>query len=152
MRAAYFRTEYEAAGVVVRIGRRSAAMDGLLRGRRAAFVTAWNPMSRRMPRGWNERMLARLRQAARGRIVAEGWGSARGWAERHLLIEGDPRALITLARRFRQVAIVVVAPGRKARLLVRDEPGSSGGRAAVRAVEVLSRGWREVREGTQAAG
>jgi hypothetical protein len=119
MRAAYLRTEYEAAGVVVRIGRRGAAMDALLRGRRAAFVTAWNPMSRRMPRGWNDRMMDRLRQAARGRIIAEGWGSARGWAERHLLVAGDPRALAVLARRFRQAAIVVVSPGHAARLVVR---------------------------------
>lgn len=118
MRAAYLRTAYEAGGVVVRIGRRSAAMDALLRGRHAAFITAWNPMSRRRPRGWNERMLARLRQAARGRIIAEGWGSARGWAERHLLVAGDPRALAVLARRFRQAAVVAVAPGRAARLVM----------------------------------
>lgn len=118
MRAAYLRTAYEAAGVVVRIGRRSAAMDALLRGRRAAFITAWNPMSRRMPRGWNERMLARMREAVRGRIIAEGWGSARGWAERHLLLAGDPHWLVVLARCFRQAAIVVVVPGRAARLVM----------------------------------
>jgi len=115
---AYSQTAYEAAGIVVRVGRRSAAMDDLLRGRRAAFVTAWNPMSRRMPRGWNDRMLDRMREAARGRIIAEGWGSARGWAERHLLVAGDPRWLATLARRFRQAATVVVAPGRPARLVM----------------------------------
>jgi hypothetical protein len=116
MRAAYRRTAYEAGGVVVRIGRLSPAMDALLGRSRAGFVTAWNPMSRRMPRGWNQRMLARLRQAARGRIIAEGWGTARGWAERHLLVAGDPRRLVVLARRFRQAAIVVVAPRRPARL------------------------------------
>ncbi len=118
MRAAYLRTAYEAAGVVVRIGRRSAAMDALLRGKRAAFVTAWNPMSRRMPRGWNERMLNRMREVARGRIIAEGWGSARGWAERHVLLTGDPRWTTRLARRFRQAAIVVVAPRHAARLVL----------------------------------
>ena len=91
MRAAYLRTAYEAGGVVVRIGRRSAAMDALLRGRHAAFITAWNPMSRRRP---------------------------RGWAERHLLVAGDPRALAVLARRFRQAAVVAVAPGRAARLVM----------------------------------
>lgn len=117
MRAAYLRTVYEAAGLGVRIGARSAALDRLLGRRRAAFVTAWNPRSRRRPRGWNERMQARLRQAARGRIVAEGWGRARGWAEHHLLVAGDPRWLAALARRFRQAAIVLVAPGRRARLV-----------------------------------
>ncbi len=128
MRAAYLRTEYEAGGVVVRIGRRSAAMDALLAGRSAAFVTAWNPMSRRMPRGWNDRMLARLRAAARGRVLAEGWGSARGWAERHLLLAGDPRALALLARRFRQAAIVVVAPRRRAVLRVSPRAAAAAAR------------------------
>ena len=119
MRADYARTDYEAGGIVTRIGRRSAALDALLRARgvrHAGFVTAWNPFSRTMPRGWNERMLARLRQAARGRVLAEGWGRARSWAERHLLIAGDPRWIATLARRFRQHALVLVAPGHPARL------------------------------------
>jgi hypothetical protein len=119
LRAAYARTAYEAATIAVRIGRRSAAMDALLRAkgtRAAGFVTAWNPFSRRMPRGWNERMLARLREAARGRVLAEGWGSARSWSERHLLIAGDPRWLMRLARRFQQNALVVVARGQPARL------------------------------------
>lgn len=126
LRAVFARTGYEAAGIVCRIGARSATMDVLLRAksaRQAGFVTAWNPFSRRMPRGWNARMLARLREAARGRIIAEGWGRGRGWAERHLLVAGDSRALLVLARRFRQHAIVAVAPGRPARLLsARAEP------------------------------
>lgn len=121
LRAAYARTDYEAGGAVARIGRRSKAVDGLLRAgrvRAAGFVTAWNPFSRPMPRGWNERMLARLREAARGRVLAEGWGRGTGWAERHLLVAGDPRRLATLARRFRQHAIVAVAPGHPARIVV----------------------------------
>lgn len=121
LRAAYASTDYEAAGAVARIGRRSAALDALLRrhgARQAAFVTAWNPYSRRMPRGWNDRMLARLREAARGRVVAEGWGRGRGWAERHLLLAGDPRRIATLARRFRQHAIVAVRPDAPARLVL----------------------------------
>lgn len=127
LRAAFARTGYEAAGIVVRVGRPSAAMDGLLRrngARAAGFVTAWNPYSRRMPDGWNARMLARLRQAARGRVIAEGWGRGRGWAERHLLLAGDARCLLRLARRFRQHAIVAVASRRPARLLSAGaEPG-----------------------------
>jgi hypothetical protein len=119
IRAAYARTDYEAAGIIARIGRRNAALDALLRAtgaRHAGFITAWNPFSHRMPRGWNERMLARLREAARGRVLAEGWGRGRGWAEHHLLVAGDPRRLVQLARRFRQLAIVVVKPGYPARL------------------------------------
>ncbi|MGG5818152.1 DUF3293 domain-containing protein [Falsiroseomonas sp. HW251] len=121
MRAAYLRTEYEAAGIVVRIGKRSAAMDALLRARRvrrAGFVTAWNPFSRRTPQGWNERMNARLREVARGRVLAEGWGSARGWREAHLLVAGNERWLACVARRFRQNAFVMVAPGQPARIVL----------------------------------
>ena len=62
MRAAYARTDYEAGGAVAHIGRRSAGMDALLRrhgARHAAFVTAWNPYSHPMPRGWNGNHLRR---------------------------------------------------------------------------------------------
>ena len=124
LRAAFRRTGYEAGGIVVRIGRRSAAMDALLRrrgARAAGFVTAWNPFSRPMPPGWNRRLQAKLRQAARGAVLAEGWGrgrsGGRGWAEHHLLLAGDPRRITVLARRFRQHAVVTVSPGRPARLL-----------------------------------
>jgi peptidoglycan/xylan/chitin deacetylase (PgdA/CDA1 family) len=120
LRAAYARTGYEAAGIVARIGRRNPALDALLRERgvrRAGFVTAWNPYSRKMPRGWNDRMLERLRQAARGHVLAEGWGRGRGWAEQHLLIAGDPRRIALLARRFRQHALVMVAPGQPPRIV-----------------------------------
>jgi hypothetical protein len=129
LRRAYAATAYEAAGAVARIGRRSASVDALLaaRGaRHAAFVTAWNPFSRRMPRGWNDRMQDRLRQAARGRVLAEGWGRGRGWAERHLLLAGDPRLAARLARRFRQHAVVVVSPRRPARILLARRPPPRG--------------------------
>lgn len=119
--AAYRRTTYEAAGARARIGRRSAAVDALLARLGAgegAFVTAWNPFSRRMPRGWNDRMLARLRYAARRLPRAEGVGGAGGWEERHLLIGGDPRRIVVLGRRFRQVAVVAVRRGRPARLVL----------------------------------
>ena len=117
---AFLATRYEAAGAVAVIGRRSAAIDALLSSSavpRAGFITAWNPFSRRMPPGWNARLLSRLREATRGHVLAEGHGRLGRWAERHLLVAGDPRRLAVLARRFRQHAIVVVAPGRPARLL-----------------------------------
>ena len=120
LHAAYRRTAYEASGATARIGRRSAAVEALLRrmgSRQGGFVTAWNPLSRRMPRGWNERMLARLREAARRLSRAEGWGRGEGWAERHLLIAADPRRIAVLARRFRQRAVVVLCRGRPARLV-----------------------------------
>ncbi len=119
--AAYRRSTYEAAGATARIGRRSAAVDALLAHlgvRKGAFVTAWNPYSRPMPRGWNDRMLARLREAAHRLPLVEGQGGAKGWQERHLLVGGDPRRIAVLAHRFRQVAIVAVRRGQAARLVM----------------------------------
>ena len=119
--AAYRRTGYEAAGAVARIGRRSAAVDALLQrlgAREGAFVTAWNPWSRRTPPGWNARMMARLRAASRRLPSMEGEGRARGWAERHLLLAADTRRAAVLARRFRQSAMVVARIGAPARLVL----------------------------------
>jgi hypothetical protein len=117
--AAYRRTEYEAEGAVARVGRRGASVDALLRrlgARQGAFVTAWNPWSRRMPARCNARMMARLREAARRLPSAEGEGTGRGWSERHLLLAADPRRAAVLARRFRQSAVVVARIGAPARL------------------------------------
>ena len=124
--AAYRRTDYEAAGAVARVGGRSAAVDALLRrlgAREGAFVTAWNPLSRRTLPGRNARMMARLREASRRLPSAEGEGRGRGWAERHLLLAADPRRAAVLARRFRQNAMVVARAGAPARLvLLRPKP------------------------------
>jgi Protein of unknown function (DUF3293) len=123
---AYRRSDYEAAGAVARIGRRSPAIDALLLrlgARQGGFVGAWNPFSRRMPQGWNDRMLARLRDAARRLPRAEGSGGDGPWREQHLLIAADPRRLAVLGRRFRQAAIVTVRRGGPARLvLLRPTP------------------------------
>jgi len=119
LHAAYRRSPYEAAGATARIGRRSPAIDALLArlgARQGGFVGAWNPFSRRMPRGWNDRLLARLRLAARRLPQAEGWGGDASWREEHLLLAGDPRRLAVLGRRFRQNAIVVLRAGQPARL------------------------------------
>ena len=113
---AFRATRYEAEGAVARIGRRSPAVDALLK-RPAAFITAWNPCSRAMPFGWNDRMQDRLRQLVRGRVIGRaGTGPRLGGASP----AGGraARALRVIARRFRQHAIVIVAPGRAARLLL----------------------------------
>jgi hypothetical protein len=123
--AAYARTDYEAAGAVARIGRRSAAVDALLRRlgvRQGGFVTAWNPYSRRRPGGWNARMQAALRRATRRLPGADGHGRGRGWAEAHRLVGADPRRLAVIARRFRQAGIVVVRQGAPARLVLLPPP------------------------------
>lgn len=117
--AAYRRSTYEAAGAVARIGRRSPGVDALLARlgvQAGGFVTAWNPLSRRMPDGWNHRMQVRLQAAARRLPGAPGHGGDGRWREAHRLIGADPRRLLVLARRFRQAAIVTVARGQPARL------------------------------------
>jgi hypothetical protein len=66
---AYRKTSYTAGKVEVWIGRRSPAMDQLLathNARAGVFVTAWNPLSRRMPPGWNRRMQERLAHLIHG--------------------------------------------------------------------------------------
>jgi hypothetical protein len=118
-------TRYGAAGAVARVGRQSPGINALLVRagvRQGAFVTAWNPCSRGRPRRWNDAALARLRAAAarRGIPFAEGEGraSAPPWAENHLLLFGDARRSVVLARRFRQHAAVLVRRGAPALLLV----------------------------------
>jgi hypothetical protein len=117
---AYRRTRYEAGGIVVRIGRCSGAMDELLlsRGvRRAVFITAYNPFSRKMPAGWNERMQRRLAWALHRRAFSAARGMWRGWSEEHLVVFGDPRPTCRIARRFRQNSVVLVRLRQAARLV-----------------------------------
>lgn len=118
-------TAYAAEGAVARLGRRSAAVDALLvaaGARQGAFIGAWNPLSRAMPRRWNDRALARLRGLARrrGRRFSDGRGHAASppWAEEHLLMFGNLRPILVLARRFRQHAILRVRLRAGSRLLV----------------------------------
>jgi hypothetical protein len=116
-------TAYEAGGAVARLGRRSASVDALLMAagvREGAFAGAWNPLSRARPRGWNDRALTRLRQAASRLRWVEGIGRADRptWCEQHLLILGDVRRTAVLARRFRQHAILRVRQRALSRLLV----------------------------------
>ena len=116
---------YEAGGAGARLGRRSVPVDALRVAagvRHGAFVGAWNPLSRAMPRRWNDRALARLRGLARrgGRCFIEGCGHAAKppWSEDHLLMLGDLRPITILARRFRQHAILRVRLRAPSRMLV----------------------------------
>jgi hypothetical protein len=117
---AYRETRYVAGNVEVRIARRSPAMDELLtaHGARAGvFVTAWNPLSRRMPPGWNRRVQKLLKQRLRRYSTVPAEGSWRRWHEQHVLLIADPRYAMTLARQFRQAAVVVVKRGQPAALM-----------------------------------
>ena len=118
---AYRRTHYLVAGIDVRIGCRCAAMDTLLArhgARFGVFVTAWNPLSRRMPEGWNRRMQRRLAEWLRGGVVLPAAGTLWRWCEAHVLTMRHPRWTARLAVRFRQRGIVVVQRGRAARLVM----------------------------------
>ena len=118
---AYRRTEYRSGEAVARIGRRSAQIDAVLRAmgaRRGAFLTAWNPASRRLPAAMNRRRQDRLTALLRRMPWRAAEGGWRGWREAHVLAAGDPRRLATLARRFGQNAIVAIAMGRAARLVL----------------------------------
>ena len=113
------------AGAAARLGRRSRGVDVLLAAagvREGSFLGAWNPLSRARPRAWNDAMLARLRRLARraGLHFVGGVGQADRpvWEEHHLLLFGDARRAIVLARRFRQHAILRVRLRAASRLLV----------------------------------
>jgi uncharacterized protein DUF3293 len=117
--AAYRRSTYTAGNAAIRIGRRSAAMDALLCHHHAmagVFITAWNPYSRRMPRGWNDRLQRALRGRLRRWPVFPACGGAPGWEEAHFLVLAPPGRVFRLARLFRQNAVVVVRRRRAAGL------------------------------------
>lgn len=126
---AYRASDYAVGAVVVRIGRRSVAMDALLAElgtRTGVFVTAWNPRSRRMPLGWNERTQRRLIERLQRYVSLSASGSLRRWHEAHLLVLADPRPVVRLARVFRQRGVVVVVRHQPARLVLLDWCDSSG--------------------------
>ncbi len=118
---AYRDTVYRADGIDVRIGRRCPGkLLARLGTRTAVLLTAWNPGSRRMPSGWNNRMQRRLRQCLRRFRAIDAHGSLRRWHEDMLLVAaGDPRPVVRLAARFRQRAVVILRDGDRTRLRLR---------------------------------
>jgi hypothetical protein len=117
---AYRRTLYRAGDVTARIGRRTASGEAWLarlRAREASFLTAWNPMSRRHPPGWNARRQAALRSWLRRYPRLEGASGFRQWHEHNLLVAADARLLLRAASRFRQAAILTLRRGQPARLI-----------------------------------
>ncbi|HEV7457847.1 MAG TPA: DUF3293 domain-containing protein [Roseococcus sp.] len=117
--AAWRASTYRAGPVVARVGRRSASADAWLAAhgvRAGAIITAWNPMCRKQPPGWNARAQDRLRAATRRWPRAEGFSGTARWQEHNLLLAANPRLVAVLARRFRQAAILVLRNGGPARL------------------------------------
>jgi hypothetical protein len=118
-------TTYTAEGIAVRIGRRSPAMDRLLlshRRREAAFITAWNPFSRRMPQVWNQRMQSRLAKAVRRWPTLTAGGGLGRWYEAHLLVVAAEAPMTVLARRYRQHGIVTIGLRQPAKLVLIEPP------------------------------
>ncbi len=118
---AYQITRYRAAGLNLRIGRHSRALDGLLNGmnaRQAVLITACNPRSRRMPLAWNARMMARLHDALNRRTAYPAESGDGFWREAQFLAACPEAWAAHLARRFRQNALVALRPGRAPRLMV----------------------------------
>lgn len=116
----YRATRYQVGPVVLRIGRRSPGMDAILAqlgARTGVLITAWNPFSRRMPIGWNQRMQQRLQQHLGRRPTLPASGTLGGWHEVHVLVAGNPRPTVRLAKLFRQTAVVAVARNQPARLV-----------------------------------
>jgi hypothetical protein len=118
---AYQAALYRAAGLDLRIGRRSHGLDGLLHGmnaRQAVLITACNPRSKRMPRNWNARMMARLHAALSRRTAYPAESGHGSWREAQFLAACPEAWAAHLARHFRQNTLVALRPGRAPRLLV----------------------------------
>jgi len=97
-------------------------MEALLRQyqvREAVLMTAWNPMSRRMPLGWNMRAQLRLQERLRRFVTLPAEGGWRHWQEHHVLVFAPRAPILRLAGIFRQAAIVFVGTGRSPALVIR---------------------------------
>src|ERR1700738_5004435 len=117
--SAYRATDDVAHGngwvVVIRIGRHSLVVDGLLarmHARNGAFITAWNPFSKCLSSGANEYWNRELKRylIVRGFIFVEGEGRGRAgeWPpEPSVFAFGISRTeAAAIGRRYRQNAIV----------------------------------------------
>lgn len=119
-------TVFAAQGAEARLGRRSPGTDALLARfgvRGATILGAWNPISRAASRRRNDAMhrdlLRRLRRARPGAIEAVGRPARGPWPpERHVMLPGDGRPALRLARLFRQQAVLALRLRAPCRLLV----------------------------------
>jgi hypothetical protein len=135
---AYVATRYEVhlplptGTVALRHGEPCPALDALLRPDAPgwAFLTAWNPGSRRLARPENERRQALLVQALSGRyrlFHGEGRGDDGAWPpELSVLALGLPLAeALALGRKWGQLAVLAGRLGGPARVVLCQERGQS---------------------------
>lgn len=125
--AAYETAEYAVAGRVLRVGERSAALDALLEAQGvqgAAFLTAANPRSVRLPARENAARMhaleAAVREGGHAYLHGEGRDPQGKWlAEPSLLVLGMSRAQAeALGRAFGQNAILFIERGSPAELSI----------------------------------
>ncbi len=117
---AYRACRYQAAGVTLRIGRRSRALDGLLAGmgtRWAVLITACNPNGRRAPAARNARMMARLHADLARRTAYPAESGTGVWLEQQFLVAAPKSWVKRLGRLYRQVALVWLRMGQAPCLL-----------------------------------
>lgn len=130
---AYLGTTYRVVGeggddgIGVRVGVPSAEIDALLArhgARSGVFITAWNPRSRPQPPQVNDWAHRRLEDELRrlGTVCLQhlGVGTDPAWEPEHGVLALDlPLAdAVALAEAFGQNAVVVVATGQSARLVL----------------------------------
>ena len=118
--ALYRFVPYRADGVLIRIGRRSPAMDARLAAqgvREGVLVTAWNPGGRRRPAALNRQKAARLDERLRRSRTLPGVNGEHRWREESLLVLGAGRRAERLGRLFGQRAVVLLRRGQRARVL-----------------------------------
>jgi hypothetical protein len=128
---AYRATDYvvfnDSRAFLVRIGRHSSIIDGLLtkmKTRSGAFITAWNPYSKSQSAGanayWDRELKSYLSTRRFPFLKGEGRGEIGEWPpEPSIFAFGMSRAqAASIGRRFRQNAIVYVPLGRPAELVM----------------------------------
>ena len=129
--ASSYRIHEACRTVVFHVGVRSAELAALLGARglsSCAFLTAWNPGSRPLPREENDARAQALGRDVRaaGQDLLEGQGRSpdRDWCEESCLVLGIDRArAIALARRYGQVAFLFIdARGLPELVLCEEEP------------------------------
>lgn len=121
-----YRFAFEGRDHEFRIGRASADLARVhdaFGAACSAFITAWNPGSRPLDEGENERRNASLEEDLRAGgytpLPARGVAEQEGWCEPSFLVPGmDEAAARALAARYGQVAFVVAGVDAVSRLVI----------------------------------
>jgi len=126
-RATDYVTFFDSHAFLIRIGRHSLFIDGLLASKKVgsgAFITAWNPFSKSQSAGanayWDRELKSYLGTRGFSFLPGEGRGQIGEWPpEPSIFAFGMSRAqAASTGRRFRQNAIVHVRSGRPAELVM----------------------------------